>query len=124
MYRSVAVRAAQLSGRRLQSTVAVPAGTRVEQTFVDLPQDEQRKTILQLNEVMKQDWTKITMEDKRARCWKRHQLPPLQLGLETCSRRVAGAAAISGESRAGWVEWLHQSRPTRRGGCGPVRKQA
>ncbi|KAJ2002411.1 cytochrome c oxidase [Coemansia sp. RSA 2322] len=66
MYRSVAVRAAQLSGRRLQSTVAVPAGTRVEQTFVDLPQDEQRKTILQLNEVMKQDWTKITMEDKRA----------------------------------------------------------
>ncbi|KAJ2744745.1 cytochrome c oxidase [Coemansia sp. BCRC 34301] len=66
MFRHIAARSAQLSGRRLQSTVAVPAATQVEQTFIALPMEEQKKVITDLSEIMKQDWTKISMEDKRA----------------------------------------------------------
>ncbi|KAJ2402871.1 hypothetical protein GGF41_007504 [Coemansia sp. RSA 2531] len=67
MFRQIAVRSAQLSGRRLQSTVAVPAATQVEQSFIVLPKEEQKKVLTDLSEIMKQDWTKISMEDKRAR---------------------------------------------------------
>ncbi|KAJ2910531.1 cytochrome c oxidase [Coemansia aciculifera] len=66
MFRRVAVRSAQLSGRRLQSTVAVPGATQVEQSFIALPKEDQKKVITDLSEIMKQDWTKISMEDKRA----------------------------------------------------------
>ncbi|KAJ2492169.1 hypothetical protein IWW47_004980 [Coemansia sp. RSA 2052] len=66
MFRHIAVRSAQLSGRRLQSTVAVPAATQVEQSFIALPKEEQKKVLTDLGEIMKQDWTKISMEDKRA----------------------------------------------------------
>ncbi|KAJ1959538.1 cytochrome c oxidase, partial [Dipsacomyces acuminosporus] len=67
MFRNAAVRAAKLSGRRLQSTAAsTPVLAQAEQTFAGLPRNEQVQVINRLNEVMKGDWTKVSLEDKKA----------------------------------------------------------
>ncbi|KAJ1931231.1 cytochrome c oxidase, partial [Linderina pennispora] len=66
MFRNAAVRAAQLSGRRFQSTASAPVLAQAEQTFATLPKTEQVQVIKRLNEVMKGDWTKVSVEDKKA----------------------------------------------------------
>ncbi|KAJ2718387.1 cytochrome c oxidase [Coemansia sp. Benny D115] len=66
MFRNAAVRATQLSSRRFQSTASSPVLAQVEQTYVKLPKEQQLEVLARLNEVMKADWNKVSIEDKRA----------------------------------------------------------
>ncbi|KAJ2453165.1 cytochrome c oxidase [Coemansia sp. RSA 2336] len=66
MLRNAAVRAAQFSGRRFQSTTVNPVLAHAEQTFGKLPETAQREEINRLGEIMKADWHKVSIEDKRA----------------------------------------------------------
>lgn len=69
MIRNIVTRAAQISGRRLQSTSAaasMPVLPQAEQTFAKLPQKEQVEILGRLGEVMKADWNKVSAEDKKA----------------------------------------------------------
>ncbi|KAJ2849453.1 cytochrome c oxidase [Coemansia brasiliensis] len=66
MLRNAAVRAAQFSGRRFQSTTVNPVLAHAEQTFGKLPETAQREEINRLNEIMKADWHKVSIENKRA----------------------------------------------------------
>ncbi|KAJ1884438.1 hypothetical protein LPJ66_010612 [Kickxella alabastrina] len=66
MLRNAAVRTAQLSGRRFQSTASAPVLVQAEQTFAKLPKEQQTEVYNKLSEVMKADWNKVSVEDKRA----------------------------------------------------------
>ncbi|KAJ1884434.1 hypothetical protein LPJ66_010614, partial [Kickxella alabastrina] len=66
MLRNAVVRTAQLSGRRFQSTASAPVLAQAEQTFAKLPKEQQTEVYNKLSEVMKADWNKVSIEDKRA----------------------------------------------------------
>ncbi|KAJ2770936.1 cytochrome c oxidase [Coemansia nantahalensis] len=66
MFASAVVRAARLSGRRLQSTVANPALVQADEAFAKLPETAQREELKRLCDIMKADWHKVSLEDKRA----------------------------------------------------------
>ncbi|KAJ2322570.1 Cytochrome c oxidase subunit 5B, mitochondrial [Coemansia sp. RSA 2702] len=66
MFRNAAVRTVQLTGRRFQSTAVNPVLTQAEETFGKLTETAQREEVKRLSEIMKADWLKVPIEDKRA----------------------------------------------------------
>ncbi|PIA19029.1 cytochrome c oxidase subunit IV [Coemansia reversa NRRL 1564] len=66
MFRNAAVGAARLTGRRLQSTTVNPVLTHAEETFGKLQETAQREEVKRLSEIMKADWHKVSIENKRA----------------------------------------------------------
>ncbi|KAI9505705.1 cytochrome c oxidase [Coemansia spiralis] len=66
MFRNAIVRTARLSGRRFQSTASAPVFPQAEQNFANLSKEEQTEVVNRLTEVMKGDWNKVSVDDKRA----------------------------------------------------------
>ncbi|KAJ2727604.1 cytochrome c oxidase [Coemansia sp. D1744] len=66
MFRNATVRAAKLAGRRFQSNAPNPVLLHAEQTFGKLPETTMREEVTRLSEIMKADWLKVSIEDKRA----------------------------------------------------------
>ncbi|KAJ2367967.1 cytochrome c oxidase [Coemansia sp. RSA 2607] len=65
MIRNAVVRSAQLTSRRFQSTASAPVLAQAEQTFAQLPKEQQTEVVKKLSEVMKADWNTVSVEDKR-----------------------------------------------------------
>ncbi|KAJ2472793.1 cytochrome c oxidase, partial [Coemansia sp. RSA 2131] len=66
MFRNATVRATKLAGRRFQSNAPNPVLAHAEQTFGKLPETTMREEVTRLSEIMKADWLKVSIEDKRA----------------------------------------------------------
>ncbi|KAJ2346968.1 cytochrome c oxidase [Coemansia erecta] len=66
MFRNAAVRATNLAGRRFQSTAPNSVLAHAEQSFGKLPEAAKREEVTRLSEIMKADWLKVSIEDKRA----------------------------------------------------------
>ncbi|KAJ2784116.1 cytochrome c oxidase [Coemansia javaensis] len=66
MSRNAAALAARVTGRRFQSSTASTLLAQAEESFGKLPETAQRKELARLGEIMKADWHKVSIEDKRA----------------------------------------------------------